>query len=184
MTTFATLLLAHLLGDFPLQTNKVFKLKNEGNWGLALHIAIHLLVTAVLIKTPWHFWLPLALLGTAHFITDWFKLRYPGKNQAFGFVTDQLIHFVTIFIISLWIPNLPSLLPIWVLIIAIPLAFVPAIMTFFWVWANQVRQTEVNTDSVCVEWASTELLPISQRIGQGIVLVLALMGSSLILLMA
>jgi hypothetical protein len=39
MTTFLALWLAHLLADFPLQTNRVFRLKIASNAGLALHVA-------------------------------------------------------------------------------------------------------------------------------------------------
>lgn len=182
MITVMTLLLAHLLGDFPLQTNKVFKLKNEGNSGLALHVAIHLMVTAILIRQPLQFWPVLAVLGIAHFTTDWIKLKYPGKNQAASFVWDQLIHYVTILLIGLWMPNLPAILPAWLMLPAIMIAFIPAIMIFFWVWANQIKQTKPNKEHFCITWASQSLLPLSQRLGLVVVLALALTTSTIFLL--
>ena len=180
MTTVITLLLGHLLGDFPLQTNKVFKLKTQGNFGLSIHVAIHLLVTAILIHQPWRYWPVLLVLGLAHFMTDWIKLNYPGKNQAIGFVLDQLIHYITILLISNWVPDLPAILPIWIMIPAIALAFIPAIMTFFWVWANQVKQINLENEPVCITWASVSLLPISQRLGQLITLAIILSSTMLL----
>jgi hypothetical protein len=66
---------------------------------------------------------------------------------------------------------------------AIALAFIPAIITFLWVWANQLQQAKLeNAPLCCVTWASTALLPISQRIGQIIMLVIFLAGSSAMLI--
>lgn len=182
MTTAIILLLGHLLGDFPLQTNKIFKLKTQGNFGLAIHVAIHILVTALLIQQPWHYWPILLILGTAHFITDWLKLNLPGKNQAAGFVWDQLIHYLTVLLIGAWAPPLPAVLPLWLMIPAIGLAFIPAIMTFFWVWANQHQQAERENELTYITWASQSLLPLSQCIGILIVVAIFIAGSTLILM--
>ena len=180
MTTAITLLLAHLIGDFPLQTNKVFKLKNESNFGLAIHIAIHLIVAAIFIGKPLQFWPILAVLGVAHFATDWLKLKYPGKNPAAGFVWDQLIHFTTILLIGFWQPNLPATLPVWLMLPAIFVALIPALMTFFWVWANQLQRAEMDRGYFCINWASQSLLPLSQRFGFVVTLALALTSSTFI----
>ena len=182
MTTSIILLLGHLLGDFPLQTNKIFKLKTQSNLGLAIHVTIHLLITAVLIQQPWRYWPVLLILGIAHFITDWIKLNFPGKNQAAGFVWDQLIHYVTILLIGAWGPALPAVLPLWIMIPAIGLAFIPAIMTFFWVWANQRQQADRENQLTYVTWASQSLLPLSQCIGQLIMAAIFIAGGTLIFL--
>jgi hypothetical protein len=79
-------------------------------------------------------------------------------------------------------PDLPAVLPIWIMIPAIVLAFIPALMIFFWVWANQVQQTKLENEAICITWASTSLLPISQRIGQVIVLIIFLAGSTIMLI--
>lgn len=169
MTTIATLLLAHLIGDFPLQTNKIFKWKNQNNLGLAIHVAIHLGVAAVLMQHPLQYWPVLAVLGIAHFVTDWAKLRFPSQNQAAGFVWDQLIHYATILLLSAWVSDIPAVLPSVVMRIAVALTFIPAIMTFFWVWANQVQQSKKGAKGICVNWASRSLLPMSQWVGKIIV---------------
>jgi len=182
MTTAITLLLGHLLGDFPLQTNKIFKLKTQSNFGLALHVAIHLAVTALLIHRPLSHWPLLLVLGLAHFTTDWVKLNFPSKNQAAGFVGDQFVHFITILLLSIWVPDLPAILPTWIMIPAIILAFIPALMIFFWVWATQIQNSSLKDDSMCITWASVSLLPISQRIGLIIMLIIALAGSSTMLM--
>src|SRR5690606_27510716 len=74
MTTFLALWLAHLLADFPLQTNRVFRLKIASNAGLALHVAIHLLMTVLLVQQPARHLSLLLVLGVVHFLIDWTKL--------------------------------------------------------------------------------------------------------------
>ncbi len=172
MTTFVTLLLAHLIGDFPLQTNKIFTLKTKGIWGLILHVAIHLLVAGILLQNPLTNWPILAILGIAHFSTDWVKLRYPSKSLAMGFITDQLIHIVTIFIISLFVPNLGATLPMWAMVPAMLLGFIPAFLMFGWIWAIQLKQENRVENAIIIEWASCKLLPASQWFGQSLILAL------------
>ena len=54
MQLFATLLLGHLIADFPLQTDWVVQFKKRHITGLALHASIHVGVTALLIRDPFH----------------------------------------------------------------------------------------------------------------------------------
>lgn len=181
MTSVLTLLLAHLIGDFPLQTNKVFQLKSQGSLGLALHVAIHLIVTALLIRHPWQYGGVFAILGIAHFITDWVKLKYPGQNQTAGFVWDQLIHYITILLVGYWQPDLPTILPNWVMVPALITAFIPAIMTFLWVWAIQIQQKDTSREYAYVTWASRALLPLSQRLGLAVIAFITLASSTFLL---
>ena len=166
MTTLATFLLAHLIGDFPLQTNRIFKLKNEGNLGIALHVAIHVIITAIFIQNPLQHWHVLAILGIVHFATDWAKLRIPMRRQAPGFVLDQAAHVLTIVALVTLFPNIPTSLPDWALYPALLLAIIPAMMTFGWVWANDISCQSVQTNSGRVQWARRSLLPMSQRMGR------------------
>ncbi|MBV7338501.1 DUF3307 domain-containing protein [Chloroflexi bacterium TSY] len=73
---FATLLLAHLLADFPLQTNAVARLKMKGGWGLAPHILIHVAVLALLLQDPIRQGTLLLVLGCTHWLIDWIKVSY------------------------------------------------------------------------------------------------------------
>ncbi|PKP54950.1 DUF3307 domain-containing protein, partial [Candidatus Atribacteria bacterium HGW-Atribacteria-1] len=40
MPLFCRLLLAHIIADFPLQTNQIFKVKTNTEWGVLIHTLI------------------------------------------------------------------------------------------------------------------------------------------------
>ncbi|MEM7336545.1 MAG: DUF3307 domain-containing protein [Chloroflexota bacterium] len=177
MSTFFVLLLAHLLGDFPLQTNRIFRMKLASKRGLSLHIAIHVVTAAVLIESWWQHWVLLLVYAVVHFLTDYIKIRLqePGKPLTVGFIWDQIAHVVAIAGFAWWQPNIQSILPPWVVIIAVFLAIFPAVMMLMWVWANDhyIEQRSISSN---VEWISKKLLPISQRFGWGIMIALFLFG--------
>lgn len=184
MTIFLTLLLAHLLGDFPLQTNRIFRMKVQGPKGLVLHAAIHVLVTALLIQNFWQVWPTLLILGILHFLTDWAKLRYASTPLTPGFVFDQAIHLITLIIIAALSPQIIPVFPLWFLIPAVLLASIPAFLTFAYVWASD--QCRANTprpqlSASTIQWACEQLLPLSQKTGWIITAMLVTVG---LLLMA
>lgn len=179
MEIFATLSLAHLLGDFPLQTNRIFKMKMEGHKGLFIHVAIHLVTLALLIRHPWKAWPLLLTLGVAHYITDWAKLHIPARQQAPGFLVDQLIHFITLAILTRAFPGIEPLLPGWVLYVALLLAVVPAVMMYLWVLDNDRRPFTGANGCVVGPWNNQSLLFISQQIGWVIVAGVAATGLSM-----
>jgi hypothetical protein len=172
MTTFAALFLAHLIADFPLQTNRIYKLKSESSRGIAIHVAVHILVAAILIERPFQHLSLLLALSLIHFTIDWSKIHWPTRRHTPGFLLDQLAHFVSILLIALWQPNVPVTLPGWLLWLDILLSLIPALMTFFWVWATDL-QTEM-PDNPTVNWASRTLLPVSQQLGSILVIMLAI----------
>lgn len=96
------LYLAHLIGDFPLQTNRIYELKSQSNRGILLHVAIHIMVAVILIKNPLPYWRLLLVLGIVHFIIDWTKLHLPGRRQTPGFILDQIAHFLSLILIASW----------------------------------------------------------------------------------
>ena len=170
MTAFATLYLSHLIADFPLQTNRIYRLKTESNQGILLHVAIHLLVASILVKDSLASWPVLLVLGVAHFLIDWTKLRYPGRRQTPGFLLDQFAHFLTVALLALWRPELTAVIPLWLTFWAILLILLPATLVFLWVWATDLRVDLPENHTV--KWACRSLLPISQRLGSVLVLVL------------
>ncbi len=172
MTTFAALYLAHLIADFPLQTNRIYKLKAESNQGILLHVAIHLLVAAVLIEDLLAHWPVFLVLGITHFMIDWTKLKFPGQRQTPGFLIDQFAHLLTIIVIAFWQPHLPTVLPMWLMWWGILLILLPATLVFLWVWATDL-QSEL-PDNRVVSWASHHLLPFAQRIGLFFVMTLSM----------
>ena len=176
MTIFATLLLAHLLGDFPLQTNRIFRMKIQGAKGLALHAAIHVLVTALLIRNFWQVWPTLLALGVLHYLTDWGKLRYANNPLTPGFILDQAIHVLTLMFLTALTPQIIPVFPLWFLIPAIALALIPASLTFAYVWASDQCQADPLLPPATIRWACDRLLPLSQKTGWIIVAMLIGVG--------
>jgi hypothetical protein len=102
---FATLFLAHLIADYPLQPNWLVKAKQR--WpGRCLHVAIHLAVLLVLcmpyMLTLWPYLLVLAII---HFVIDTFKVLLSAHRPqwiAAPYLIDQFIHLLSIWAIALW----------------------------------------------------------------------------------
>ena len=163
MTTFPILLLAHLIADFPLQTNRIYILKTQGNKGLLLHVLIHMLTAAVLVQRPWQYIPLFMVLGAIHFVVDWLKLNKPAVKQTPGFLLDQLAHVLTILLLTIWQPHLASILPLWVISLGIVWALIPALLTLLWVLATDLQIA--SPDNPTLTWANHWLLPISQKVG-------------------
>lgn len=174
MSLFLTLLLAHLLADFPLQTNTVFRLKMQGHKGLLLHVGIHLLVTAVLIEQAWRQWPALLLLGGIHYLIDWAKIRYFSYGRLLpGFVGDQLAHLATLLLIVALFPQMVPLFPASFLMVATAVAIIPALLTLGYIWATDQCRTAVVQHNVMrdqiLQWSQTKLLPLAQQTGWAII---------------
>ncbi|MCP5100512.1 MAG: DUF3307 domain-containing protein [Chloroflexi bacterium] len=167
MKTFAVLLLVHLIADFPLQTNRIFRMKLAGIRGLSLHVFIHLLVALFLIPTPWQYGSVLMVLVITHFVTDWTKVQLQRFDKPLlpGFILDQIVHILVIIMIAVWRPNVPSILPMWLIGPVIVFAFVPAFLMMGWVWANDRCQRNQQLGRKGVQWACRALLPMSQKVG-------------------
>jgi hypothetical protein len=87
------LVLAQLIGDFVLQTDKMVKSKRFISWYMLLHIVL-VFVTAALFTNLWKLSLAVAI---AHWLVDSVKIELARRNVAselFRFVADQLIHIV------------------------------------------------------------------------------------------
>lgn len=168
---FATLLLAHLIADFPLQSNWIYRLKNASNVGIALHSLIHVLAAVVLARDTFHFWWYWLFLFVTHFITDWVKLRVKTAKQWIGFLVDQLVH-LSVVIIMVWMkPDLTSVLPLTVLYPLLILGFVPAIFMFYWIWALDQGKEKAKT-SPRLAWMQQHLLRVSQLSGYPVVVLM------------
>jgi len=94
------MLLAHIIGDFYLQTKNMAAKKNESKKWLLRHGGLYSLCMAVIlligVTISWY-WL-LLVLGTSlsHLLIDYFKKYFPKKP----FIIDQLLHIAII--IALW----------------------------------------------------------------------------------
>jgi hypothetical protein len=182
MEAFSNLLLAHLLSDFPLQTNRIFKMKMEGHKGLLVHTAVHLVVTAVLIQQFWHYWPMFLFLGITHYLTDWVKVSIKTQRQTPGFLLDQLAHLIVLLLIAWWWPEITGVLPQWFVWFGILLTLILALLTGIWVVSFDLcTEPETTTSSAC--WVKSHLLQYTQQMGWVVVALLSL-GSAFLLAMA
>jgi hypothetical protein len=116
---FLTVLLAHLLGDFPLQSSSMARAKQQGVRAYIGHGVIHLLVlvgcVAVFISlesvTSFWFWLAACLYLAAHLGID--RAKQEGvstgrlADSATLFFLDQVLHICTIIALA-WFLIRPS----------------------------------------------------------------------------
>lgn len=169
MNLLLTLLLAHLFADFPLQTNRLARLKMNSLKGVLIHVLIYIGVTALLLQQPLQYW-PLILgLGGIHFMIDAAKTIYATKHVVIYFVVDQLLHFISMVIATylayqFW-PTAPAgVLPAYWLHIALLCAFVPALIVLSWVWANELSDEAVQANGL-LQWVKHQALSFEQNVG-------------------
>jgi len=112
LNIFLRLLLGHLVGDFVLQPLWLALSKRKGWQGLSLHVAIVAFVTAIMIEgvVP-YWWLWGIVLFVIHLFIDQFRTfvlvdNSRGKGVVF-FVLDQLVHFLSLVILSWLVVGLP-----------------------------------------------------------------------------
>jgi hypothetical protein len=97
MFLFLRLLLGHFIGDFPLQTSKIYGLKHRSLVGGIPHA---LLITISLLALSWPYlhipkvWLFICLLGLLHFLQDSVKVNFAGltKYSFWLYLLDQCFH--------------------------------------------------------------------------------------------
>lgn len=109
MTFFLPLILAHIIADFFLQTDKINEGKNTDGrkrWPyLFLHGAIHA-VTAYLLLGLWNNWQIPLIIFVSHCAIDRIKIYYEKKimvqkgNTATTFLLDQMAHLSVIALIA------------------------------------------------------------------------------------
>lgn len=106
LTLLLKLLLAHLIGDFALQT-KTMVLRRKDNVGyLLLHILIHIaLLVGFLWKDKEQYALVIATIAISHLAIDslkiWMEEKFP-RNPFLLFVIDQILHISIIFIVVIF----------------------------------------------------------------------------------
>ncbi len=102
MFLFLKLVLAHLIGDFILQFEELYRLKVRSKWGHFFHAAIHA-VMSLLLAFPYlsNPIVPVYLIALAviHHFQDLIKYsiqaRHP-KQIFWCFTVDQIVHFLWI----------------------------------------------------------------------------------------
>ena len=182
MNILAALILGHLIGDFPLQTNRIAQSKHENQSMLVIHVLIHVCVTAALIKNPFDNVLLLTMIGCAHYLIDLTKFSNGNSGPSRCFLFDQVIHLTSLSLIALttmYIPNMLPInaLPVTILYPALAYGLLLGSMVFTWVWANESTVTTASHNQR-VWWVRSRMLVLSQRAG------VALLGLVVIALFA
>lgn len=93
-------LLAHFLGDFVFQTNKIAELKSKNVKGISIHCCIILTSNLLLLSFGIKSMPVIILLTAVHFGVDCIKLKVKNlKIQFFYFFVDQAFHLIAICLI-------------------------------------------------------------------------------------
>lgn len=113
MFIFIRLLLAHFIGDFPLQFNKIYELKHKG---LKRGIPHAILVVICLVILSWPYlkipglWGFIFFVGVMHLLQDSIKITYGKIKYSFwSYLLDQFFHIATIVIV--FFTNLKNVQP-------------------------------------------------------------------------
>jgi len=171
----AILTLAHLLADFPLQTNAIAKMKVESFRGLLAHVAIHMATSWALLGFEYRFWLLISWLGIAHFLVDYTKVKSGTDRSVLFFILDQFAHLACILIISLnTITTLGEMRYAISTTLLYPSLFVATsfvIMVLGWIWANNLHD-EIVDRYISLRWGRERLLELEQRAGFGLICVI------------
>lgn len=144
MDLFWRLILAHFVGDFTLQTNKIAKWKRESSWGVLFHSLIFFAVGALLTYSRageiWveilgfgiSGWTALGILTVLHYLEDnwrvWTISKFNSPDSFTFFLWDQFIHYLMIFIFT---PLDASITPERWVIVAIIYVLAAHFMTIF-----------------------------------------------------
>ncbi|MEZ4869097.1 MAG: DUF3307 domain-containing protein [Caldilineaceae bacterium] len=173
MHLLITLLLGHLLADFPLQTNGLAKLKKKSLGGVFLHVLIYMTITALLLRAPFTYWPLIVGLGAVHFTIDTLKMYCNLKNEVLCFVIDQILHFITVALAVVlayrtWNEVPVGILSNHVLIGTFLCAFVMALMVFCWVWANSLNEEQLKRHYL-LPWIKQQMLVLEQRMGLALI---------------
>ncbi|MFZ4657785.1 MAG: DUF3307 domain-containing protein [Caldilineaceae bacterium] len=172
MNLLAALLLGHLIGDFPLQTNQIYRLKNKSWLGIVLHAVVHVVITALLICQPLSVWPLFVYLGVLHFLIDLLKLRLPIKQQWLGFLLDQVAHLLTLWLLAQIWSTATALLPLSMMLPMIAYGLFLATLVFLWILANELSTSQWGNGPY-VQWAKAHLLRLSQYAGVPLLLAAA-----------
>jgi hypothetical protein len=96
------LILAHLLADFVLQTKKWVddrKTKKLKSPYFYIHIGLAAILSYLFVA-QWMLWWLIPVVFITHFLIDLWKLKQPAETTRL-FVTDQILHLISLFIIYL-----------------------------------------------------------------------------------
>lgn len=116
MLIFWRLLLAHLLADFPFQTDSIAHNKRVSRRWMALHCLIHAGLSALLVwpylgtawftvfGLPFYGWMGITVIFITHYWQDRWKVyaikRFGSPDGVLYFLWDQVVHLGVIFALA------------------------------------------------------------------------------------
>jgi len=105
MFIFIRLLLAHFIGDYVLQFNRIYAGKFKGLKGVIPHAAI---IAACFIVFSWPYlkipalWVFILFIFVTHLLQDWIKANHIKRKGDFStYVLDQILHIAAIAVVFL-----------------------------------------------------------------------------------
>jgi len=106
MFLFYRLLLAHIIADFPMQTNQIFKVKTNTEWGVLIHTLI-VLIFSIFFVFPYledpKVIIIILIIFLSHTMIDKLKLKYSKKTKNQGIrilLLDQALHIAIIAVLA------------------------------------------------------------------------------------
>ncbi len=172
MELLTTLLLAHLLADFPLQTNSMAAWKGKSNVILLLHVVVHIIVLWSLLGLKVAL-LPLVLLlGVAHWLVDWSKPRLPTMDAVRAFILDQCVHVLCLLVAArigskFYHFHSYAVISTSLLYLSLLISFGLGVMVYYWLWTSTLND-EIIQRHWYLRWSREQLLLFEQRTGYGL----------------
>ncbi|MCK4533056.1 DUF3307 domain-containing protein [bacterium] len=126
MFLFWRLILAHLLADFTLQTNRIAEKKSKDLFGVFIHSFIFLILSLSLsVGFLGKNWIYIVIIALSHFFIDTLRMigikKYKQTDNVLFFILDQVFHLSIIFLV--WkcclVFSAPLLRERWVIILSL-----------------------------------------------------------------
>lgn len=105
MFIFIRLLLAHFIGDYVLQFNRIYAGKFKGLKGVVPHATV-IAVCFIIFSWPYLkipvLWIFILFIFVTHLLQDWIKANYIKRKGDFStYVFDQILHIAAITVVFL-----------------------------------------------------------------------------------
>lgn len=102
ITTLVILIVAHLIGDFIAQTDRLAAMKYASKIAtkfsaLTIHSGIQALLSYILLA-KWSLWMLPIVIFICHFLIDFVKVQLNAKKLP-ALIIDQIAHYISIFLI-------------------------------------------------------------------------------------
>lgn len=177
--TLTTLLLAHMIADFPLQAGFIYRWKIKSLYGLVVHALLHSVATALLFQKFFTLFPILLLIGICHFMVDWVKINTPTQRLTVSFLLDQAIHGSILALLAFGIPDSQPVIAPWLISITLVCMLLPFLLMFFWMVSSDMVQ---KGHPFPFAWDRNNLIHWSKQSGWVILIAMILVEAGVLLL--